>query len=96
MTVKQQQCLLCYMGLYNGEIDGIFGPKSKEATRQAQKKLGIGVDGVFGPITEKAIKTHIAGCDKPNNTQMYNAFITCLNAIEVLPEFKTISGLLED
>lgn len=94
MTVKQQQCLLCYMGFYNGLIDGITGPQTKEATRQAQKKLGIKVDGAFGPITEKAIIAHIAGRDKPNNTQMYNAFITCLSALEELPEFKTLEGIL--
>lgn len=94
MTVKQQQCLLCYMGLYNGEIDGKFGPQSKEATRQAQKQLGINVDGVFGPITENAIIARIAG-SKPTNTQVYNAFITCLDVLEQLPEFKTISQLLE-
>ena len=94
MTVKQQQCLLCYMGLYKGEIDGKFGPQSKEATRQAQKKLGINVDGVFGPITENAVIAHIAG-SKPTNTQVYNAFITCLDALEELPEYKTIAKLLE-
>lgn len=96
MTVKQQQCLLCYMGLYKGEIDGKFGPQSKEATRQAQKQLGIGVDGVFGPITEKTIIAHIAGKDKPTNNQLYNAIITCIDAIEDLPEFKTLAGLLEE
>ena len=94
MTVKQQQCLLCYMDLYNGEIDGKFGPKSKEATRQAQKKLNIKEDGAFGPITENAVLAHIAG-SKPTNTQVYNAFITCIEALEQLPEFKTISQLLE-
>lgn len=95
MTVKQQQCLLCYMGLYHGNIDGKFGPQSKEATRQAQKNLNITVDGVFGPITEKAILAHISGGEKPNNTQVYNAFITCIGALEELPEFKTLAGLLE-
>lgn len=30
------------------------------------------------------------------NTAVYNALITCLDAIEDLPEFKTLSGLLED
>lgn len=34
--------------------------------------------------------------EKPTNNQLYNAFITCLDAIEDLPEFKTLSGLLED
>lgn len=31
-----------------------------------------------------------------NNNQIYNALMTCLDAIEDLPEFKTLSGLLED
>lgn len=30
-----------------------------------------------------------------NNNQVYNALITCLDAIEDLPEFKTLCGLLE-
>ena len=31
-----------------------------------------------------------------NNNQVYNALVTCLDAIEDLPEFKTLSGLLEE
>ena len=31
-----------------------------------------------------------------NNNQVYNALVTCLDAIEDLPEYKTLSGLLED
>lgn len=35
--------------------------------------------------------------NKPvGNNQVYNALVTCLDAIEDLPEFKTLSGLLED
>lgn len=30
-----------------------------------------------------------------NNNQVYNALVTCLDAIEALPEFKTLAGLLE-
>lgn len=30
------------------------------------------------------------------NNQVYNALVTCLDAIEELPEFKTLSGLLEE
>ena len=31
MTDKQKQCLLCYLGYYEGQIDGIWGPKSRSA-----------------------------------------------------------------
>lgn len=31
MTVKQTQCLLCWLGLYGGAIDGIRGPQTQAA-----------------------------------------------------------------
>jgi peptidoglycan hydrolase-like protein with peptidoglycan-binding domain len=31
MTVKQQQCLLCYLGFYSGLIDGKAGAATKAA-----------------------------------------------------------------
>ena len=31
MTNRQKQCLLSYLGLYNGAIDGIWGARSREA-----------------------------------------------------------------
>ena len=31
---------------------------------------------------------------KPTNTQLYNAIITCLDAIEKLPEFRQLEELL--
>ena len=33
MTVKQKQCLLCYLGYYTGQIDGLWGPKSEAALK---------------------------------------------------------------
>lgn len=32
--------------------------------------------------------------DKPTNNQLHNAFITCLGAIEELPEYKQLEALL--
>ena len=43
------------MGYYGDsldDIDGLWGPKSREATQQFQKDFGIRVDGDFGPSTE--------------------------------------------
>jgi putative chitinase len=41
----------------NLEIDGIYGPKTREAVETAQKKLGIPVDGWAGEVTQGAILT---------------------------------------
>lgn len=55
MTTKQKQWQLHYLGYYGDsldDIDGIWGPKSREATEKFQKDFGIKVDGDFGPSTE--------------------------------------------
>lgn len=40
MTVREKQCLLCLLGLYDGEIDGIWGPKSARAEAGYREKYG--------------------------------------------------------
>lgn len=55
MTNKQKQCLLNFLGYDTGGVDGIWGPKSRNATEQAQKDLGIPADGVWGTQTETAV-----------------------------------------
>ena len=57
MTVRQKQCLLAYFGFIKPkEIDGIWGPKSAEATKNLQAKLGLEDDGVWGNATDRAAK----------------------------------------
>lgn len=41
MTIKQKQCLLCYLGYYSGAIDGIWGPKSQAAAEQFCDAYGL-------------------------------------------------------
>lgn len=61
MTVKQKQCLLAYLGYYQGNIDGDWGQLSKAAAEAFQRAFGgIGVDGIVGPETEKALKQAVA------------------------------------
>ena len=55
MTVTQKQCLLNFLGYDTGGVDGIWGPKSRNATEQAQEDLGIPADGIFGAQTETAV-----------------------------------------
>ncbi|MBE7074107.1 MAG: spore cortex-lytic enzyme [Clostridiales bacterium] len=42
-------------GYYTGAIDGIYGPKTKEAVRYFQRKNGLAVDGIVGPKTAAAM-----------------------------------------
>ena len=57
MTATQKQCLLAYFGFIKPkEIDGIWGPKSAEATKKLQAQLGLEDDGVWGNATDRAAK----------------------------------------
>jgi uncharacterized protein YcbK (DUF882 family) len=67
VTVKQQQCLLEYLGYYSPEnsnkannVDGIFGEKSKAATKAFQTDYGIEANGICDSVTEKALKHAVA------------------------------------
>ncbi len=55
MTNKQKQCLLTYLGYDCGGIDGIWGPRSRSATKAFQEAYGLRADGDFGPETEGKI-----------------------------------------
>ena len=48
MTVEQKQCLLKYLGYYDGKVDDIWGPGSEQGTKDLQKASGIKEDGIFG------------------------------------------------
>lgn len=61
MTTKQKQCLLCYLGYYSGAIDGIWGPKSRAATAEFQRRQGLPESGTFEEATRDRILEIIAG-----------------------------------
>ena len=60
MTIVQKQCLLKFLGYYDGSVDGIWGEKSQRATIGFQQAHGLEVDGIFGANTENAIRKAIA------------------------------------
>lgn len=60
MTAEKKQCLLKYLGYYDGEVDGIWGAGSAQATRDLQEASGISVDGIFGDGTLAAAKDAVA------------------------------------
>ena len=78
MTTKQRQNLLAYLGYYSGDIDGIWGEKSKQATIDFQRDFaGLPVDGICGDQTEKALKHSVAyGIGKKPDSTDYTSDYT--------------------
>lgn len=75
MSVKQQQCLLCCLGYYNGAINGVSSSQLKSAIRKFQEDYSIGIDGIWGPQTEGKIREVIgnpAMAKKQENTAVVN------------------------
>lgn len=65
MTIRQIQCLLAYLGYYDGQLDGLWGEKSQKATEAFQRDYQLAVDGIFGAETEKRILEVIATVEEP-------------------------------
>lgn len=62
MTVKQQQCLLTYLGYAPGGIDGIDGPRTQEALASFRADYGVGAEGLVG-----AVAGTVAKLEKPDS-----------------------------
>lgn len=54
--VAEAQCLLRRAGISPGGIDGMFGPLTRGAVLDFQKRAGLVADGVVGPHTWKALR----------------------------------------
>lgn len=65
MTIKQKQCLLLYLGYYGGAVDGIWGKKSQQATKDLQAAMGAEATGVFDEATEALAIQAVANSGKP-------------------------------
>jgi murein L,D-transpeptidase YcbB/YkuD len=50
-TNKDIQIALQNAGFYQGEIDGVIGPKTRRAIREFQAENNLAVDGKVGPKT---------------------------------------------
>lgn len=53
--VIQIQKKLKYWGYYDGDVDGIYGSKTKTAVEKFQRKNGLKVDGIAGTNTLNAM-----------------------------------------
>lgn len=56
LEVAEAQCLLRRAGTTPGEIDGVFGPKTRRAVEHMQKQNGLVVNGVIDPPTWQALR----------------------------------------
>jgi len=59
--VEFLQNILIYLGLYNGKIDGIFGPNLRNAVIDFQRQNRLNADGIVGPRTWFALRPYIDG-----------------------------------
>lgn len=53
--IYELQGRLKYLGYYDGKVDGVFGPKTKNSVTWFQWKFGLKSDGVVGPKTKLAL-----------------------------------------
>ncbi|MFD5203490.1 peptidoglycan-binding protein [Streptomyces sp. NPDC058375] len=56
LEVAEAQCLLRRAGTVPGDIDGVFGPKTRRAVEHMQKRNGLIVNGVVDPPTWNALR----------------------------------------
>ncbi|MFD5477047.1 peptidoglycan-binding protein [Streptomyces hawaiiensis] len=57
LEVAEAQCLLHRAGTAPGDIDGVFGPKTRRAVERMQKQNGLIVNGVIDPPTWQALRS---------------------------------------
>ncbi len=77
-TVKTIQRKLKNWGYYKGAVDGIFGPKTKEAVKYFQRKNGLKVDGIVGNKTLAALGISSAGDNQSSSGSYTNSDVMLL------------------
>ncbi len=70
--VKKIQRLLKEYGVYNGNIDGIYGTKTMQAVKVFQRYNKLTVDGIAGPVTLKkmGISSNSTNTSNSNDTNL--------------------------
>lgn len=71
MTTYQRQLLLEYLGVSPGPLDGLDGPKTREACRRFQSAFGLPATGAFDDATDHGLIDAVSGAmtpvDKPQS-----------------------------
>ena len=72
---REVQTVLKKWGYYTGAVDGINGPKTKEAVKKFQRKYGLTADGIVGPLTASKmglkVKDGNSSSGSYNNNDLY-------------------------
>ncbi|MGI5893402.1 MAG: spore cortex-lytic enzyme [Candidatus Merdivicinus sp.] len=68
--VKAIQQELKDRGLYNGNVDGIFGSQTEAAVKRFQKQQGLAVDGIAGPQTLKKLGITVGSIPQANEANV--------------------------
>ncbi|MFH0763294.1 MAG: peptidoglycan-binding protein, partial [Candidatus Omnitrophota bacterium] len=59
LTIRQIQAALAKANLYKGKIDGVMGPKTKEAVKAFQRSRSLKADGAAGVKTQEALSSYL-------------------------------------
>ena len=71
---REVQTVLKKWGYYTGVVDGINGPKTKEAVKKFQRKYGLTADGIVGPLTASKMGLRVkegSSASSYNNNDLY-------------------------
>ena len=64
--LKRAQMALRDMGLYDGDIDGIDGPRTRAAVGEFQRRQGLPQTARLDPTTRDALHGEVAAAPPPN------------------------------
>ena len=81
--VRQIQTKLKNWGYYKGSVDGIYGPKTREAVKYFQRKNGLAVDGIVGKKTAAAMGISLSssgGSISNQSSSDLNLLAKCVHA----------------
>ena len=79
--VKTMQQKLKNWGYYSGSVDGVFGPKTKQAVIYFQKKNNLTADGIVGAKTLAALGMSSSSSQSTNTTKYSDADVTLLTKL---------------
>lgn len=54
--IEEVQRKLAVLGYYRGDIDGVYGPLTRQAVANFQRDQGLAADGIVGPLTYQALQ----------------------------------------